>query len=72
LGVMAKKRMSLEDQLRKAIEESGLPLYKLGERAGVSDGLLSNFVRGHRTMTLKTADKLAQALGLELRQRRGK
>ena len=67
---MSKKRMSLEDQLRKAIKESGLPLYKLGERAGVSDGLLSHFVRGNRSMTLKTADKLARALGLELRHRR--
>ena len=69
---MPKKRSSLEDQLRAAIEQSGMSLYRLSLVSGVSDSVLSYFVRGKRSMTLATADRLAQALGLELRQRRGR
>ena len=41
-------------------------LNELARKAGVQASALSRFVNGERTLTLPTADKVAQALGLRL------
>ena len=66
---MARRRRArdIEDQLRQAIVGSGMSRYRLSKVTGVSDGVLSNFVNGHRSVTLTTAVKLCKALKLELR-----
>ena len=69
---MARKAPDIEKQLREAILASGVSRYRLAKTTGVSDGVLCNFVNGHRSLTLRTAAKLAKALGLELRETRGK
>ena len=63
---MGRKAKDIEEQLRRAIVESNLSRYRLSKLTGVSDGVLSNFVNGKRTITLATAAKLAESLGLEL------
>jgi transcriptional regulator with XRE-family HTH domain len=62
---MAKKHISLPEQLKQAIVRSGLSLYKLGEASGVDSGRLSRFMRGERDLTLKTTAKLCDVLGLK-------
>jgi transcriptional regulator with XRE-family HTH domain len=57
----------IQKQLREAIAASGLSLNQLGEKSGVSDGQLSRFMRGERTLTMETASPLCRVLGLELR-----
>lgn len=69
---MAKKPTDIEGQLREAILKSKLTRYRLAKLTGVSQGVLSNFVNGHRSLTLQTAAKLAAGLGLELRPKRKK
>ena len=69
---MARRAPDIEEQLREAILTSGLSRYRLSKLTGVSDGVLCNFVNGHRSLTLRTAAKLTKALGLELRETRGK
>ena len=64
---MARKRADIEDQLRRAVEESDMSLVQLAERSGVNKGILSRFLRRERSMTLGTAARLAEVLGLELR-----
>jgi transcriptional regulator with XRE-family HTH domain len=64
---MARKTIDLEEQFRRAIKDSGLSLYRLAKMTGVSHGVMSNFINGHRTLTLKTAAKLAPVLGVELK-----
>src|SRR5262245_16469785 len=54
-------------QLRQAIRGSGLSLNELGRRTGVTEGQLSRFLRGDRTLTLPAAAKVCLYLGLELR-----
>jgi transcriptional regulator with XRE-family HTH domain len=63
--------LHLVSQLREAIRESGLSLNELGRRTRVSEGQLSRFLRGDRTLTLPAAARLCDYLGMELcRQRK--
>jgi transcriptional regulator with XRE-family HTH domain len=58
-------------QLQDAIRASGLSLQELGRRAGVSQGQLSRFLRGDRTLTLPAAARLCLYFRLGLRPDEG-
>ncbi len=62
----------LSDKLRTAIRASGLSLSQLEQDSGVSRAILSRFMRGERTMTIRTAERIAAALDhdIDLRPRR--
>ena len=64
---MAKQEAQLERQLRQAIRESGMSVYRLAKLSGVPQPVLSRFMNGTRGITLATTSKLASVLGLELR-----
>lgn len=68
---MAKQTDDLEQHLRRAILECGRSRYRLAQETGVAEAVLSNFVNGNRSLTLRTAAKLAKALGMELREMEG-
>jgi len=55
------------DQVIRAIEESGITRYELAKRTGVSESALSRLVRGERSISVETLERLAEELGLELR-----
>ncbi|MFN5973102.1 MAG: helix-turn-helix domain-containing protein [Planctomyces sp.] len=57
---------TLSDTLRDAIQSSGMTCYVLANKAGLSQSVLSRFLSGERDISLGTAGKLADALGLEL------
>jgi plasmid maintenance system antidote protein VapI len=63
---MAKKTHNIEEQLRQAIADGGMSRYRLAQLTGVAEAVLSNFMNRKRSITLTTAAKLAEALGLEL------
>lgn len=69
---MSKKKPStdLGGQLRAAFVESGLSRFAWAKRAGLSYAIVFHFAAGDRTVTLDTASKLADVLGLELRPKR--
>lgn len=50
--------MKLDDQLRQAIENSGLSLYHIAKDSGVAYQVLHRFARGESDLTLETASKL--------------
>jgi transcriptional regulator with XRE-family HTH domain len=58
--------LPLVAQLQRAIRECGLSLNELGRRTGVSQGQLSRFLRGDRTLTLPAAARVCRYFGLEL------
>lgn len=61
----AKRPQSMEDQLRKAIRESGMPQNQICKSARVDEGTLSCFMLGKQeSMRLKTAQRLARVLGM--------
>lgn len=63
---MGRKARDIEDQLRQAILDSDLSRYRMSQITGVDQAVLSNFVNCKRTITLTTAAKLVDVLGLEL------
>lgn len=69
---MAKRSQPLDAALRAAIRSSGLTHYGLGKRAEIAPSVLDRFMLPaadprRRSLTLDTAAKIADALGLELR-----
>lgn len=67
---MQGKKENIEDTLRKAILDSKISRYKISQLCGVGEAQLSLFVNRKRTLTLTSAAKVAEALGLELIQRK--
>lgn len=69
---------TLSDVLRRAIDDSGLTIYRIAKDCGVHFSVVARFHHGERTLTLDTADKIAERLDLvlvprsELKKARGK
>ena len=66
------RRKSIVAELRKAIVESGYSQNQLSELSGVNRAQINRFIKGERTLTLESAEKVAEALGLELKPKRKK
>ncbi len=58
--------MALQDQLREAIADSGLTLYRIAKDAGIAYPVLHRFASGERDLTLETASRLADYFGMRL------
>lgn len=56
----------MDDILRTAVRQSGMPLRRVAKAAGVAQSILSVFMSG-KDIRLKTAQRLADFFGLELR-----
>ena len=61
-----KKRESLSDELRQAVERSGLSRYAIWQAVGIDQASMSKFMAGERGLTLESIDKLAELLGLHI------
>ncbi len=56
----------LLEQLRSALEASGVSRYRLSAESGVSQSHLSRFVSGESGCSVENAERIADALGLEI------
>jgi ribosome-binding protein aMBF1 (putative translation factor) len=56
----------LAEALRAAIQASEHSQASIAKETGIDSGIISRFVRGERTLTLSTASRIADMLGLEL------
>ncbi len=63
--------MTIIDQLRNVIRDSGESEYRIAQATGVSASVLSRFVNGKRGITLEVAAKICEYLNLHLEQRNG-
>lgn len=61
---------TITDQLRAAIESSGLSQYALSRQAGVPQSQLSAFLSGKSLPSGATINRIAEVLGLDLRQKK--
>jgi ribosome-binding protein aMBF1 (putative translation factor) len=58
--------MSLTTELQKAIETSGLSLYRIAKDSGISYSVLHRFANNERQVKLDAGDKLAEYFGMRL------
>lgn len=65
---MSKRRIPFSEQIRRAVEATEAPRYRIAKAAGVSESTFSRFMSGHSGLSLAALDKLADALGLEVVQ----
>ena len=65
-----KRRVDLSEQLRQAVRDSGLTPYRIATDAGVDRAVMTRFVNRDRGLTLDTASRITDYLGLELRPAR--
>jgi DNA transposition AAA+ family ATPase len=64
---MAKKRSSLlTDQLRRAIDDSGLTRYQIAKGAGIDESALAKFYNGHRGLSMDAMNALGEFLQLKI------
>ena len=66
LGVMAKRRIKLSEQVRRAVADCGLTQYRIWKETGIDQATLSRFVSGERGLPMKTLDTLADFLELNI------
>lgn len=64
---MAKKRSNLmTDQLRQAIDDSGLTRYRIAKETGISESALAQFYNGHRGLSMEALNALGEYLQLTI------
>jgi len=64
---MAKKRSNLmSDQLRQAIDDSGLTRYRIAKETGISESALAQFYNGHRGLSMEALNALGEFLQLRI------
>jgi antitoxin component HigA of HigAB toxin-antitoxin module len=56
--------MTISEKLREKIQTVGI--YRAAKNAGTTTPMVSRFMSRKRTLTLTTADNLAESLGLRL------
>jgi len=57
--------MALSKTIQEAIKGCG-SIYRAAQLSGVSQPVLQRFMRGERDIRLRTAERVCEALGLEL------
>ena len=64
---MGKKRSNLlTDQLRQAIDHSGLTRYRIAKETGLSESALAQFYNGHRGLSMEALNALGEFLQLKI------
>jgi DNA-binding phage protein len=58
--------MTISARLREAVRTSGRSMCATAREAGIDKASLSRFLSGERSLTLESAERLAEALGLRL------
>ena len=59
-------RKPLSEELREAVERSGLSRYSIWQQTGIDQGTLCKFMAGDRGLSIESIDKLAELLGLHI------
>jgi DNA transposition AAA+ family ATPase len=64
---MAKKQSNLlTDQLRQAIDDSGLTRYQIAKETGIDESALAKFYNGHRGLSMHALNALGEFLQLTI------
>ena len=61
-----KRTKKLSDQVRNAIDNSGVTRYRIAKETQIDESALAKFYNGHQGLSLKALDRLGEYLGLEI------
>jgi transcriptional regulator with XRE-family HTH domain len=67
---MAERRVKLSDQVRRAVDASGLSRYRIAKEIHVAESTMSRFMSGRTGLSMEYLDRLADLLGLDISVRR--
>lgn len=63
---MKRQPTKLTDQIREAIDASGLTRYRIAQDTGIDESQLAKFYHGTRGLSLDNLDELGRYLGLRI------
>jgi transcriptional regulator with XRE-family HTH domain len=63
---MGKKRTRLSDQIRQAVDASGLTRYRICKTLGLAESTKSRFMTGKGGLSMEYLDALAELLDLNI------
>ena len=63
---MGKSRVKLSDQVRRAVDASGLSRYRICKTLGIAESTLSRFMAGQGGLSMEYLDALADLLDLKI------
>jgi DNA transposition AAA+ family ATPase len=64
---MAKRRSkNMTDQIRQAIDDSGLTRYRIAAETGIDESALAKFYNGHRGLSMDALNRLGKFLELRI------
>jgi transcriptional regulator with XRE-family HTH domain len=66
MGWMAKKREKLSDQVRRAVDSSGMSRYAICKALGLAQATMSRFMSGQGGLSMESLDELADLLDLNI------
>lgn len=64
---MAKHLEKLSDQIRQAVNSSGLSRYRICKELGIAESTMSRFMSGQGGLSLDNVDALADLLVLDIK-----
>ena len=67
---MGKSRVKLSDQVRRAVDASGLSRYRICKTLGIAESTLSRFMAGQGGLSMEYLDALADLLDLDIVSRK--
>ena len=70
--MMGKRRAKLSDQIRRAVDDCGQTRYRISKETGIDQSTLSRFMSGERGLPMRTLDKLADYLDLNITVGKGR
>jgi transcriptional regulator with XRE-family HTH domain len=65
-GMATEKPKPLTDQLRQAIDDSGLTRYEIAKQTGIDESALAKFYNGHRGLSMEALNALGEYLQLKI------
>ena len=63
---MSKRQARLSDQIRRAVDDSGMTKYAIYKATSIDQGALSRFVAGKAGLSLDALDRLGKLLDLHI------
>ncbi len=66
MGKKRTKSKKLTDQLRQAIDDSGMTRYRIAQETGISEATLSKFYLSQRGLSMEALNALGECLQLTI------